>query len=77
MTIARLKEVLEQCSKNCEPDMEVKCYVGMSKAVAEKRLKELWFDDEYVFDDFVDIDSLNFFSDTNETIVYIKAKDIE
>ena len=78
MTIGRLIELLEQYGLYCKNgrETEIKVYVGMSKQVAEKRLKELTFDDEYVFDDFLDIE----FLDTHcgkEGFTFIRAKDIK
>lgn len=77
MTIAKLIELLEQYGLYCKNgrETEVKVYVGMSKQVAEERLKELTFDDEYVFDDFLDIQILNHFAE--DDFCFIRAKDIE
>lgn len=77
MTIGELIRELEQYGLYCKNgrETEVKGYVGMSKQVAEQRLKELTFEDQYVFDDFLDIRHLNVFQDDNH--VYIALEDIK
>lgn len=77
MTIAKLIELLEQYGKYYGTDEEIKCYVGMSKKVAQQRIRQLRFDDEYVFDDFLDIENLNMIGvKDNKPFVYLRTSDI-
>lgn len=77
MTIGELIAQLDQYGLYCRHgrETEVMAYVGMSKQVAEQRLKELNFDDEYVFDDFLDIKHLNIFE--KDGFVYLRLDDIK
>lgn len=73
MTIKGLINELEEYAKDSPKgfDTEVRSYVGMSRQVAEERLKECE-SDEYVFDDFLPISYIH----EVDGFVYIRATDI-